>query len=557
VFIASLCATRSSYFNLQRPFMENFPHGKNRSYFFLFFFLYCLLEIEKNETNFRTLASRGITTHSIPLMSKEDILWRANAENVADFTASQCTVYGPEEGTVLKLEKEYTFIISASPSSSKDTRLAAGAHFEVLLHSQQFRSRPRIEDMNNGNYTLTIYVPGFSWLEGTFTLEVYLLCSGGGGVSNDKFVGPSIVDIRPLNFVSSYMTQPPDEPCGEDIWKQPIWSGYWIIQPAVTISGANGYERQFKETIIPLLDNPKIFPSNPKRWIYRLKNCFFPVQTTTRSQKCINSSWIFMQGDSNVQDTTRNLALNALQLNENSAGTSLLHSASMSLRSVDRTSDIIIRNETMYYRSSIIFNGAFPPNENFHGLLVYDDLDFLKSLKNAWIKPIPTKYGLSFFKPSLSYVNDAGLHGAHNTWGSLGLISYLALLHDVALPALELLHRLSSGVTSNITMSQRPKDTAWLWRNTITPSGKFRTIPANPYKVEIMNHLIAHELKEHSRKDEKNIQWSFIDAFDLTYPWHYDNSISDGAHYGRYGNSMVDDMLVQILLHFYCSDRDS
>lgn len=411
--------------------------------------------------------------------------------------------------------------------------------------------------MNNGNYTLTIFVPGFSWIEGSFTLEIYLLCSGGGGVANDYFIGPSVVDVRSLDFVIGNLFQPLDEPCGEEVWKAPIWSGYWIIQPAVTISGANGYERQFKETIIPLLDNPKIFPSNPKRWIYRLKNCFFPVQTTTRSQKCVNSTWIFMQGDSNVQDTTRNLALNALQLNEDSSATSSLHSASMSLRSVDRTSDFILRNDSMFYRSSISFNGAFPTTENFHALHVYDNPGFLTTLMDAWMKPIPTKYGLSFTTPSLSYVNDAGLHGAYYTWGLLGLISYINFLNTFALPVFESLHRFSLDVKSNISRNQWPKETAWLWRNTITPAGNSRVLPKNPYKVEIMNHLIAHELQEHSQKDEKNIQWSFIDAFDLTYPWHFDNSVSDGAHYGRYGNSMVDDMLVQILLHFYCNGRMS
>jgi hypothetical protein len=532
--------------------MEISPHGKYTSLLILVLIVCFLLEFERKNLTFRSKVPKGVSsTLSISLMSKEDILWRANAENVAEFTAFQCTVYGPEEGSVLELEKEYTFIISARPTSSKDSRPAAGAHFEVLLHSQQFRSRPRIEDMNNGNYTLTIFIPGFSWLEGSFTLEIYLLCSGGGGVANDKFIGPSVVDVRAFEFVSGNLIQPPDQPCGEEVWKFPVWSGYWIIQPAVTISEASGYERQFRETMIPLLENPLLFPSNPRRWIYRHKNCFFPVRTAMSSQKCMNSSWVFMHGDSNMQDTTRNLALNALQLVDDSAATSLLHSAIISLRSVDRTSDLILRNESIYYRSSIINNGAYPPGYNYQGLLVYQNPDFLKSLKDAWTKSIPPQYG-QFLRPSLMYVNDAALHGAQYTWGPSGLISYLGMFMDAALPALEELHRRSLDNTSIISY-EWPIQTAWLWRNTITPAGNSRTMPANPHKVEILNHLIAHEIQKHSRKDEKNIQWSFIDAFDITYPWHFDNFFSDGGHYGRYGNSMVDDMLVQVLLHFYCS----
>lgn len=524
----------------------------------LLIILSILLELDSESASELHFHSTESSSSPLLLMSKEHVLWRSNVENVAAFTATQCTIKGPEEGSVLELSMEYTFMITASPHQfsslfSQDTsRPAAGAHFEVLLHSHQFRYRPLIEDMNDGNYTLTISVPGFSWLAGRYTLEIYLLCSGGGGVANDHFVGPSLVDVRSLDFVRVNSMNPPDHPCGLEIWKQPVWSGYWIIQPAMSLSDAVGYERQFQETIMPLLDDPKIFPSNPNRWIYRLKTCFFPVRAASRSQFYINSSWIFMHGDSNMQDTTRNLALNALQLIEDSAALSLLHSSPISLRTVDRTSDLILHNDSMHYRSSIINNGAYPPSYNYQGLLVYNNPDFLKSLKDAWMKEVPSPYGHPFHYPSLMYVNDAALHGAQDTWGPVGLISYIGMFHDATLPALEDLHRLSMKVMSNVT-NQLQKQTMWLWRTTITPAGNSRIMPANPHKVEILNHLIVQEVQEHSRKDQHNIQWSFIDAFDITYPWHFDNSLSDGGHYGRYGNSMVDDMLVQVLLHFYFS----
>lgn len=521
-------------------------HPFPSTYFSLLFLFLYLLDLDHLETipTFRPRESPP-SLSSFPLMNKQDMLWRSNSENVATFSASQCTVNGPESGSILELSKEYTFLITAE-GDSQNSRPTAGAHFEVLLHSHQFRSRPRIEDMNDGNYTLTFIVPGFSWLEGSFTLEIFLLCSGGGGIGNNIFVGPSLVDVRTLHFIMGNSMQPLDFPCGLETWKQPVWSGYWIIQPATTISEAVGYERQFQETLLPLLDNPKLFPSNPKRWTYRLHNCFFPVRTASQSQICINSSWIFMHGDSNMQDTFRNLALNALQLKEDSA-TSLPNSTPISLLPVHRTSDLILRNESFYYRSSLIFNGAYPPNGNHQALHVYSNPDFLKSLKDAWTKSIPPQFGQQFLAPSFFYMNDAGLHGAYITWGPVGLISYLSLLNNDALPTLEELHRISP--TSTI----KNQASFWLWRNTITPAGNFRTYPTNPHKVEVLNHLVALEIQEHSRKDPKNIQWSFIDAFDITYPWHFDNSLSDGGHYGRYGNSMVDDMLVQVLLHFYCS----
>ena len=49
--------------------------------------------------------------------------------------------------------------------------------------------------------------------------------------------------------------------------------------------------------------------------------------------------------------------------------------------------------------------------------------------------------------------------------------------------------------------------------------------------------------------------WTFLDFFDMTFPFHYDNLYSDGGHYGRWGDprsEMVDRMQVQVLLNGLC-----
>jgi len=49
--------------------------------------------------------------------------------------------------------------------------------------------------------------------------------------------------------------------------------------------------------------------------------------------------------------------------------------------------------------------------------------------------------------------------------------------------------------------------------------------------------------------------WGFLDAFDMTFPWHFDDNVSDGGHYGRHfkpGADNVDKMLLQTLLNGLC-----
>jgi hypothetical protein len=51
-----------------------------------------------------------------------------------------------------------------------------------------------------------------------------------------------------------------------------------------------------------------------------------------------------------------------------------------------------------------------------------------------------------------------------------------------------------------------------------------------------------------------------VDAFDMTFPFHYDNNCSDGGHYGRpprhegdnHNHYFVDVMLSHVLLNALC-----
>jgi hypothetical protein len=93
-----------------------------------------------------------------------------------------------------------------------------------------------------------------------------------------------------------------------------------------------------------------------------------------------------------------------------------------------------------------------------------------------------------------------------------------------------------------------------LFRTTVAAAVWGRKAAFNPHKMEVFNHMLVDRLAA------AGLLSAVVDAFDLTFPWHYDHNCSDGVHYGKpprrapwYGqighHYFVDLMLVHILLH--------
>lgn len=107
---------------------------------------------------------------------------------------------------------------------------------------------------------------------------------------------------------------------------------------------------------------------------------------------------------------------------------------------------------------------------------------------------------------------------------------------------------------------------AIVYRTTVTGAGYAREqfghardgVP-NPHKMEIYNRIFVERLQQLQLP-----RFKVVDAFDLTFPWHYDLNCSDGVHYGREPSKtvwkdvqighqyFVDLMLVHILLNAVC-----
>lgn len=137
-----------------------------------------------------------------------------------------------------------------------------------------------------------------------------------------------------------------------------------------------------------------------------------------------------------------------------------------------------------------------------------------------------------------------------------------------------------------------------VWRHNMAPSGWARTKRSNPQHMEIFNRMSAEVILKHFNYykgeggnatsdggggEEGSLEqplpnkpppakprgkngcvrpqqgeredWGFLDAFDLTFPWHFDDNVSDGGHYGRHwrlGADSVDINILTVLLNDLC-----
>lgn len=135
-----------------------------------------------------------------------------------------------------------------------------------------------------------------------------------------------------------------------------------------------------------------------------------------------------------------------------------------------------------------------------------------------------------------------------------------------------------------------------IWKHTVAPAGPARELKANPHKMEHFNRLMVGELVGRQVAKEKNSRggaagtplatrrprhhpscplpfqsparesrWEFLDTYDMTFPFHYDNEFTDGGHYGRWNCpgrrhdrcDGVDLMVLQVLLNGMCTPEEA
>lgn len=241
-------------------------------------------------------------------------------------------------------------------------------------------------------------------------------------------------------------------------------------------------------------------------WVYSA-HCKFKIFTKDEAWDCLNGRWLFFWGDSNNEDTVRNLLNFVL---------------GFPLSDVNRFrrwfNGTFHHPELSDYSLTItkIFNGHAEESGNLAGL---------SSLQNPQYRALLTSYFNETRSPDTMVMN-SGLHDAH-----------------FYKTASEFAHE---GVDYAIAFWQ----TLWhhtppavVYRTTITSagyakeeSGHARDGLPNPHKMEIYNRIFVEKLQKLQQLQPMHAplpSLKIVDAFDLTFPWHYDLNHTDGVHYGR------------------------
>ncbi|XP_043697513.1 uncharacterized protein LOC122648347 [Telopea speciosissima] len=391
----------------------------------------------------------------------------------------------------------HKFVIQAVDGNG-NPRCLGGDYFETDLSGRLWKSRPPIEDLGNGSYSLSLQVhPDFT---GEYNLTVVLLFRHFEGLkfSPERFVYQRELRRLPIRFFRSNARLPKLRICEKRDFAKDVWAGRWARlgkKGDCKISDDGRYrclnsefpcQKPWCEGALGSLES--------NGWVYS-SHCSFRIFSAELAWECLQNRWIFFWGDSNHVDTIRNLLNFVLDLPE--------------IKSVPRRFDTNFsnpRNNTQTVRITSIFNGHWDETRNYQGL---------DSLRDKGFQDVVKNYFSSEETVPDTVILNSGLHdGVH-----FKNIRYYAA-------AAERAATFWKGVLESV--SERGKRVPeLLYRSTIASGGYARKLMFNPNKMEAFNGVLLEKLKR------VGIVSGVIDDFDITYAWHYDNRCNDGVHYGR------------------------
>ena len=417
-------------------------------------------------------------------------------------------------------------------------------------------------------------------------------CGAGNRNNNDEHAHQSIL-------------LPPNRECREvDFTRQPYWDGHWLraadeddVTPSLSPSPSP------PTSCAPLAcagSPPSAVLSSP--WVYRLRECHMRLYDPPAARKCLHGSWLFSSGDSNFLDTAGNILSRTLGLAVE--GVIDMPAALPRGRSFDvRGQSPQAHNDgvgnpggglwhdpdggggaNFSFRISNIWNAApaesgEPHEQCCHGVAMSSNPVF-RGKHEGLIRGA----GAIANGPDIVFIN-SGLHdGMRYSLSPWGLRDFASDVIVLAVPFWRALRSLAATGRWDTADGEKAEcQPRMFWRSTVAPAGIARSKRANPQFVEIMNRLVASALQgtgvggareEGAGADDDNEgagggprhrsegcarphhtatpEWSFLDAFDLTFPFHMDNKWSDGGHYGRHlwkESDHVDRMLIQTLLN--------
>lgn len=420
----------------------------------------------------------------------------------------------------------HEFIFSAYYGAG-NPRCSGGDYFETDISGERWKSRPPVNDLGNGSYSMLLQVhPDFA---GEYNLTIFLLFRSYDGLrfSPERFGFRRELRKIPIKFFKGTSTLPDIRTCRRSDFNQDIWSGRWTRHgknDTCEISQDGRYrcfsadypcQSPWCEGSLGLLES--------NGWVYSA-HCAFHIFPTDLAWKCLQNRWIFFWGDSNHVDTIRNL-LNFIL-------------GRPDIKSVPRRFDMNFTNPTdpkQAVRITSIFNGHWNASLNYEGL---------NSLQNEEYQNLLKQYFSEKTVPD-SMIMNSGLHDGIR-WKSVRRFAIAA--------------EYAANFWEEVLGAIGKNQTKLLYRNTVATGGYARDLAYNPNKMEAFNLIMLDNLRK------RGLVSGVIDNFDMTFPWHYDNRCNDGVHYGRMPQNakwrdgvighqyFVDLMLGHVLLNSLCSE---
>ncbi|KAL2654044.1 hypothetical protein R1flu_022172 [Riccia fluitans] len=446
-----------------------------------------------------------------------------------------------EGGITLSTDQDHDFLI-VSYAKNGHRRCSGGDYYEVDLSGPRWKHRPPVQDLGNGSYLVRLRVQ--NQFEDAYQLKIILLFGNLHGL-NQKPDPWSLYNttedknpafLATVNFRNdTHLIEPlPHDQlplCSENNYGSSSWRGRWT---RTKVNGSCTADTRGRFKCFPADEDcatnwckGPLGRLESTGWVYSRRHCSFRIFSQQDAWSCVKNKWIYFWGDSNHQDSSRNL-LNFFLGYDLPLG--------VLPRSYDRNfSNPENPNESV--RISTLFNGHDDERLNFKGLL---------SLKNeSYREKIRSSFGSREKAPDFVVLN-SGLHDCH-FWSNF--TQYV----EAAENASQFWYSTWSGVDEDV--HKRPMV---VYRTTIAPSGPTRASVINPQKVELMNAVMVDSFLSKFGAEVLKI----VDEFDMSFPFHYDRLYSDGQHYGRIPNYyywipgghhyFVDLMLVNIHLNILC-----
>lgn len=463
----------------------------------------------------------------------------------------------PDDTPVRILTDEIFRFKLVSVGDDGNARCAGGDYYEVDLAGDHWKSRPEVTDLDDGSYEVKVLVDGQK--PGLYNFTARLLFANMHGLDHETLpwrlsgeiaASASILAVKkqersngrdPVDKISSGM-----KACTmTDMMSAGSGGGRWTRGAFNESCTANANDGRWQclsgeatHCEAPWCDG-EVADLESNGWVYSDRHCGFHIFTKEEAWECLSGRWMFMWGDSNMLDFLRNLLIFGLDYPPPSWAN--ISTWEMN-RVVEQPLFVNPRRPDQALRVSYVFNGHYETTGDWLGLdsLLHTPYrDYLRQFFNG-----------SAGQPD-TFVFNTGLHdGLHYTTVAdfAAAVGYAAdFWADIFRP---------------LTAAAR-KHLRFLLRTTVAPAGPARWNKSNPQKMEAYNAILLEGFRK------RFAGMHVMDAFDVTFPFHYDFSCSDGGHYGRPPGIQrwpwfdsphhyyVEVMLVHMMLNSICSSTPS